>query len=68
MSDPNWHPTWTDAEPASQPRCPPCNGDCLQGRTCDAPARVETPAGGLVVMVGIIVAVLSVIAAVVWPR
>lgn len=40
MSDPNWHPTWTDTVPASQPRCPPCTGDCCQGRRCPARARV----------------------------
>lgn len=68
MSDPNRHPTWTDTVPASQPRCPPCNGNCLQGRGCEAAALVETPRGGLILMAALIAAVLAVVALLVWPR
>lgn len=68
MTDPNWHPNWTDAAPAQEPRCPPCNGNCLQGRGCEAGALIETPRGGLIVMAVIIGAVLAVVALLVWPR
>ena len=66
MSDPNWHPTWTDTVPDSQPRCPPCNGDCLQGRGCDA-AVIQTPRGGLLLMAALIVAALGTIVILVYP-
>ena len=66
MSDPNWHPTWTDTVPVSQPRCPPCNGDCLKGRGCDA-AVIQTPRGGLLLMAALIVAALGTIVILVYP-
>lgn len=70
MSDPNWWPHgFVDTMPAEhpKPRCPPCNGDCLQGRQCDA-AAIETARGGLLLMAALIVAVLGTIAILVWPR
>ena len=69
MSDPNWHSTWADTAPAQEPpRCPPCTGNCLQGRGCEAAALVETPRGGLILMAALIAAVLAVVAVLVWPR
>ena len=68
MSDSIWRPTWGDTVPASGPRCPPCNGNCLQGRGCDAAAMIGTPRGGLIVMAAIIIRVLAVVAVLVWPR
>ena len=66
MTDPNWHQTLTDTALGS--RCPPCNGNCLQGRACDAEPMIQTSAGGLLLMAVLIVAVLAVIVLLVWAR
>lgn len=68
MSDPNWHPGWAETMPREErrPRCPPCNGDCLQGRGCDA-AVIQTPRGGLLLMAALIVAALGTIVILVYP-
>lgn len=68
MSDPTWHPHCTDTAPAQEPRCPPCNGNCLQGSACDADPMIQTSAGGLLLMAVLIVAVLAVIVLLVWAR
>lgn len=58
MTGTNQWPDTIQADPPT-PRCPPCNGDCLHGRGCDAEPMIETPRGGLLFMAAAIVGLLA---------
>ncbi len=47
MNPPTYRPEWIDTMPTHRvPHCPPCSGDCHQGRSCPMiePESVGEPA------------------------